>query len=707
MPAVGGCFCDDVCADIGDCCSNYESVCGAVANAAPTATTESPTGSSPSLSAPTCIPATCGAAQTYALPSGDLTECFCDDLCVDNGDCCPGYATACTNSDSTNEQNSSPCPPEACGTLIPAASGCYCGPLCASFGDCCPTAAADCPVAFPRSSTASRQSAAASTDLAVYLYIKDLLLQMDIYESPDAAPLHVTHAVRLIGATPSLLSVFSQVSVRSELSVEGIVIAERWDTATGTARLTIETLTLWPHQIDALDLGATVSGGAGVAVEVTPVDLPATACSASQVGSHCVQAFEMRLEPRAPCAVSGIYDLAADVGCRDPSACHAGAAVLTFAVDGPRTCSISYVNDAPALQAQVALYANAARTRPASAFRLGERIWATVTVVSTGPAVNSVTISSVAAYSLGVPVPTGAVPLDVTDAAPAGPNAATFSVLLDGGLLASGAPGDERFAVVVAIEVEYDDGSRRRDRDGTEIFPTVVIQIAEDDPVGSEAAAANNGRSSTSRDDGDSGLAGTTITVIVMVCLGLILALILCCVLFCFYLSKDHKHRLSAGEGPTGRHDGNARVRGDTSSSTSLSTSYSAYSTTLVTSDSSLHTIHPPRTAWRANPLPSEAFLTTVDTGRRGAGGPQSWRGIPRGGGGGGKGYYDSSSYGDYGYSVEAAWQGFQTSTATRGQATASSAFQPIQIYRTGEVHVLDTWSLSSATSSSASSSSS
>ena len=67
--AYGGCWCDNLCEQLGDCCDDYNSVCVP--------------GDNNTLS---CV-GNCGGAA----PGG----CYCDSLCTKYGDCCLDYAAHC------------------------------------------------------------------------------------------------------------------------------------------------------------------------------------------------------------------------------------------------------------------------------------------------------------------------------------------------------------------------------------------------------------------------------------------------------------------------------------------------------------------------------------------------------------------------------------------------------------------------------------
>lgn len=73
------CFCDPACEANGDCCADFGQVCRG---------DDEPEDPPPGL---------CDGACDSSAPKevGDGTQCYCDDLCVANGDCCSGWATTC------------------------------------------------------------------------------------------------------------------------------------------------------------------------------------------------------------------------------------------------------------------------------------------------------------------------------------------------------------------------------------------------------------------------------------------------------------------------------------------------------------------------------------------------------------------------------------------------------------------------------------
>ena len=110
--APGGCYCDEDCVSLGDCCNDYESVCGSGAG---------------------------GSCQGYCggqSPQG----CYCDSQCTQMGDCCPDYSSTCSGTGSGSGSNSCY---GYCGSQPPGGQ-CYCDSQCAQYGDCCPDYSSAC-----------------------------------------------------------------------------------------------------------------------------------------------------------------------------------------------------------------------------------------------------------------------------------------------------------------------------------------------------------------------------------------------------------------------------------------------------------------------------------------------------------------------------------------------------------------------------------
>jgi len=103
-----GCFCDEGCIVGGDCCPDFEQVCGSLPEEPP------PTG--------TCV-GFCGGRS----PAG----CFCDESCIQIGDCCPD-----------SEQVCGPPPPSDCPSGQKDCPGVGCIPessTCCGNGSACPS----------------------------------------------------------------------------------------------------------------------------------------------------------------------------------------------------------------------------------------------------------------------------------------------------------------------------------------------------------------------------------------------------------------------------------------------------------------------------------------------------------------------------------------------------------------------------------------
>jgi hypothetical protein len=124
------CYCDGQCASMGDCCSDYASVCGGTGSEPP-----------PETPSPTPSPSCQGLCQSDQPVPGSSPACYCDSLCNGNGDCCADFASAC---------NASPSGPSCAGicgspSAVPGSNpACYCDASCASMGDCCADAALVC-----------------------------------------------------------------------------------------------------------------------------------------------------------------------------------------------------------------------------------------------------------------------------------------------------------------------------------------------------------------------------------------------------------------------------------------------------------------------------------------------------------------------------------------------------------------------------------
>lgn len=76
-----------------------------------------------------CLPSECGERSA--------SGCYCDDECVQYGDCCSNHEAVCSG-----EVSQCGGPPSACGEQ--ATSGCWCDASCSEYGDCCADYATAC-----------------------------------------------------------------------------------------------------------------------------------------------------------------------------------------------------------------------------------------------------------------------------------------------------------------------------------------------------------------------------------------------------------------------------------------------------------------------------------------------------------------------------------------------------------------------------------
>lgn len=100
----GDCFCDDQCEANGDCCDDYQTVCGE----------DEP----PPPAGGSCV-GKCG---------GPSNGCHCDALCMETGDCCEDYVTTC---------DGAPEPGTCAGACGGSNGDCFCDDQCVANGDCC------------------------------------------------------------------------------------------------------------------------------------------------------------------------------------------------------------------------------------------------------------------------------------------------------------------------------------------------------------------------------------------------------------------------------------------------------------------------------------------------------------------------------------------------------------------------------------------
>jgi hypothetical protein len=126
-----GCYCDAGCVEYGDCCPDQAAVCGGGDQGA-----EDPPGG-----AATCA-GHCGSAD--GRPDGNGGLCYCDELCVGNGDCCGDHAQQCGGNGGGGNDGAVGSCVNHCGAEGSQGDGCYCDAQCEVQGDCCPDYAAAC-----------------------------------------------------------------------------------------------------------------------------------------------------------------------------------------------------------------------------------------------------------------------------------------------------------------------------------------------------------------------------------------------------------------------------------------------------------------------------------------------------------------------------------------------------------------------------------
>jgi hypothetical protein len=126
---MGGCYCNADCVQLGDCCADYTTACGGAANPNPV---------NPGTGTGSCV----GQCNSQ----NDMGGCYCNADCVQFGDCCADYTTACGGAANPNPVT----PGTGTGTCAGNCNGgdmggCYCNPDCLQFGDCCADYATSCP----------------------------------------------------------------------------------------------------------------------------------------------------------------------------------------------------------------------------------------------------------------------------------------------------------------------------------------------------------------------------------------------------------------------------------------------------------------------------------------------------------------------------------------------------------------------------------
>jgi hypothetical protein len=135
--APSGCFCDDLCQQNGDCCTDKALVCGGASGPiCGNGTCE--VGESSTSCASDC-PASSSTCKGYCGGKSAGT-CYCDDQCAQSGDCCPDKVPVCGTGASAGCAG-------LCGQKSKEADGtvCYCDSQCVQTGDCCANYFQVCP----------------------------------------------------------------------------------------------------------------------------------------------------------------------------------------------------------------------------------------------------------------------------------------------------------------------------------------------------------------------------------------------------------------------------------------------------------------------------------------------------------------------------------------------------------------------------------
>ncbi|MEM6996334.1 MAG: M12 family metallopeptidase [Myxococcota bacterium] len=122
------CYCDTGCKEYGDCCKDKEDVCGAAPE-------------EPKPDKPATCEGHCG--KTTGVPDADGKECYCDEVCTGNGDCCSDYAAKCGGGGGDPEPDPAGSCAGQCGS-DQSQLGCFCDMLCTENQDCCGDYVAQC-----------------------------------------------------------------------------------------------------------------------------------------------------------------------------------------------------------------------------------------------------------------------------------------------------------------------------------------------------------------------------------------------------------------------------------------------------------------------------------------------------------------------------------------------------------------------------------
>ncbi len=132
-PAGAKCYCDSACIPIGDCCSDYDTYCSSGGGGG--------TGGSGGSGGGGLSSCTGHCGDSSAVPNSN-PKCYCDDLCIDSGDCCFDFNVACAfvGGGGSGGGTGTPSCVGHCGKITPVPGSnppCYCDQTCQTLNDCC------------------------------------------------------------------------------------------------------------------------------------------------------------------------------------------------------------------------------------------------------------------------------------------------------------------------------------------------------------------------------------------------------------------------------------------------------------------------------------------------------------------------------------------------------------------------------------------
>ena len=143
---TGNCFCDAACVENNNCCDDFAEFCPDLIASEEGGETSGE--GAESVEDPASCEASCGGQSITG-------NCFCDDACVENNNCCDDFAEFCPDligseegGETSEEEGGGDPAPESCEDSCGEQSNtgfCFCDDLCEGFGDCCDDFAEFCP----------------------------------------------------------------------------------------------------------------------------------------------------------------------------------------------------------------------------------------------------------------------------------------------------------------------------------------------------------------------------------------------------------------------------------------------------------------------------------------------------------------------------------------------------------------------------------